>query len=701
MPYIIGIDTGGTFTDCVVMDAEGRIVTAKASSTPDDFSEGVMSSLAVAGEKLGLSTEALLRDTLRLALGTTVGTNAMLQRRGARVGLITTKGHRDVIHIMRGARGVPGLNNVQVLHFPESGKPDPIVPKPFIAEVSERVDCKGQVVVELNEEEAEAAIRKLVGKGVESIAICFLWSFKHAQHERRVKEMVETLAPHVFVCCSADLIPRWGEYERTVATVLNAYLGPVMSRYLGRLETRAQESGLRFPLQVMQCGGGVIPAAESARRAFLTLDSGPVAGVLASQYLGGIIGHKHIIATDMGGTSFDVGLVWDGEPVASYQSVVQQYEYFVPRIDIRSIGSGGGSIIWVDDVGNTMRVGPISAGAQPGPACYGHGGTQPTVTDADLVLGYIDPSNFLGGRLRLDPDRARESFAPIATRLGLGLVETAAGAARVVEHQMADLIRKATVQKGYDPRDCVVFAYGGAGPVHAGVYARELGAQSVVVPLGGVCSLWSALGAASADLLHIYEAVDIQPSPFDPGRVMQRFRELEARGIVQLGADGIDPAHARLARSADIRYKGQINEVEVPVASGTLDAAALEQLVADFHRRYETVYGQGAGFHEARVEVVTYRVRASAVSAKPRIVAAPERDRAPSAEARAGTRPVYWSELGDFDKTPVFWGDRLQAGNVVPGPAIIQVPDTTIVVHPFQTARIDPYGNVLIDLGGK
>ncbi|HEU5319536.1 MAG TPA: hydantoinase/oxoprolinase family protein, partial [Methylomirabilota bacterium] len=322
MAYIIGIDTGGTFTDCVVMDAGGRIVTAKASSTPDDFSEGVMESLRLAGERLGLTTEALLRDTARLALGTTVGTNAMLQRRGARVGLVTTRGHRDVIHIMRGARGVPGLNNVQVLHFPESGKPDPIVPKPLIAEVSERVDCKGQVVVELNEEEARAAIDRLVGKGVEAIAICFLWSFKHAAHERRVKAMVEALAPGVFVCCSADLIPRWGEYERTVATVINAYLGPVMSRYLGRLETRAQEAGLRYPLQVMQCGGGVIPAAESARRAFLTLDSGPVAGVLASQYLGGIIGHKHIIATDMGGTSFDVGLVWDGEPVASYQSVV-------------------------------------------------------------------------------------------------------------------------------------------------------------------------------------------------------------------------------------------------------------------------------------------------------------------------------------------------------------------------------------------
>jgi N-methylhydantoinase A len=698
--FVIGIDTGGTFTDCVVIDAGGRIVTAKASSTPGDFSEGVMESLRLAGQALGLTTEALLRDTERLALGTTVGTNAMLQRRGAKVGLITTRGHRDVIHIMRGARGVPGLNNVQVLHFPESGKPDPIVPKPLIAEVSERVDCKGAVVVELNEEEAEAAIRTLVGKGVEAIAICFLWSFKHAEHERRVKRMVETLAPDVFVCCSADLIPRWGEYERTVATVLNAYLGPVMSRYLGRLETRAQEGGFRYPLQVMQCGGGVIPAAEAARRAFLTLDSGPVAGVLASQYLGGIIGVKHVIATDMGGTSFDVGLVWDGEPVASYQSVVHQYEYFVPRIDIRSIGSGGGSIVWIDEVSGTMRVGPISAGAQPGPACYGRGGTQPTVTDADLVLGYVDPASFLGGRLRLDPERARESFAPIATRLGLGLVETAAGAARVVEHQMADLIRKATVQKGYDPRDCVVFAYGGAGPVHAGVYARELGAQSVVVPLGGVCSLWSALGAASADLLHIYEAVDIQPSPFDPARVMARFGELEERGLAQLRADGVDPAQARLARSADVRYKGQINEVEVPVAGGRLDEAALTQLVADFHRRYETVYGHGAGFAEARVEVVTYRVRASAVSPKPRVVAAPEGGREPAAGARAAARPVYWSELGDFDTTPVFLGERLAPGNVIAGPAIVQVPDTTIVVHPFQTARVDAYGNVLIDLGG-
>jgi N-methylhydantoinase A len=698
---ICGIDTGGTFTDCVVIDAGGRIVTAKAPSTPRDFSQGVLDALDLAAARLGLSTEALLRRTARLALGTTVGTNALLQRRGARVGLITTRGHRDVIHIMRGARGVPGVASEKVLHFPESGKPDPpIVPKTLIAEVSERVDCKGDVVMALNEEEAEAAILRLRAKGVEAIAICFLWSFKHPEHERRVKAMVERLAPGIFACCSVDLVPRWGEYERTAATAINAYLGPVTAAYMDRVGRRVQSAGLATPVQVMQCGGGVVPAAQAARKAFLTLDSGPVAGVLASQYLGQILGQKHVIATDMGGTSFDVGLVHDGLPVASYQSVVNQYEYFVPRIDIRSIGSGGGSIIWIDEASGGLRVGPVSAGADPGPVCYGRGGTQPTVTDAALALGYLDPDSFLGGRLRLDRQAALASLEPLARRLGLGVVETASGACRVVEHQMADLIRKVTVQKGYDPRDFVVFAYGGAGPVHAGVYARELGAQSVIVPLGEVCSLWSALGAASADLLHIHETVDIQASPFEARRVNDAFAALEAQGLAQLREDAVARADARISRSVDMRYRGQINEVEVAVPDGALDDRALVQLAADFHRRYEGLYGPGAGFREARVEIVTYRVRTSAVSPKPRLQPMPEAGPRPDPEARAPARPVYWAEAGDFEATAIFRGERLRAGNTVAGPAIIQVPDTTIVVHPGQTARVDPYGNVLIALQG-
>jgi N-methylhydantoinase A len=697
--FICGIDTGGTFTDCVAIDAAGRIVTAKAPSTPRDFSQGVLDSLDMVAARLGLTTEAFLRRTARLALGTTVGTNALLQRRGAKVGLITTRGHRDVIHIMRGARGVPGLASEKVLHFPESSKPDPpIVPKTLIAEVSERVDCKGDVVVALNEEEAEAAIRRLVARGVEAIAICFLWSFKRPEHERRVKAMAEDLAPGIFACCSADLVPRWGEYERTAATAINAYLGPVTAAYMDRVGRRVQSAGLGTPVQVMQCGGGVVPAVQAARKAFLTLDSGPVAGVLASQYLGQILGQKHVIATDMGGTSFDVGLIHDGIPVASYQSVVNQYEYFVPRIDIRSIGSGGGSIIWLDETSGTLRVGPVSAGADPGPVCYGRGGTQPTVTDAALALGYLDPDYFLGGRLKLSGDAARPSLEPLARRLGLGVVETASGACRVVEHQMADLIRKVTVQKGYDPRDFVVFAYGGAGPVHAGIYARELGAQSVIVPLGGVCSLWSALGAAAADLLHIHEAVDIQANPFDPRRVNDAFAALEAQGQAQLREDAVERADATISRSVDMRYKGQINEVEVAVPDGALDARALTQLVAEFHRRYESLYGPGAGFREARVEIVTYRVRTSAISGKPELHAAPEAGPRPAPDAQAATRPVYWAETGDFEATPIFWGERLRAGNAVAGPAVIQVPDTTIVVHPGQSARVDPYGNVLIEL---
>ncbi len=487
------------------------------------------------------------------------------------MGLITTKGHRDVIHIMRGARGVPGLASEKVLHFPESSKPDPpIVPKTLIAEVSERIDCQGQVVVELNEDEAEAAIRRLVAKGVESIAICFLWSFKHAAHERRVKAMAERIAPGVFVCCSVDLVPRWGEYERTAATVINAYLGPVTGAYMDtggppRRRRRARHARAGDAVR-RRCR----PGRPGGPRAFLTLDSGPVAGVLASQYLGAVLGQKNVIATDMGGTSFDVGLVHEGRPVASYQSVVNQYEYFVPRIDIRSIGSGGGSIIRVDETSGTLRVGPLSAGAVPGPVCYGRGGSEPTVTDASVVLGYLDPDYILGGRLRLDVTAARASLEPIARRLGMGVVEAASGAARVVEHQMADLIRKVTVHKGYDPRDFVVFAYGGAGPVHAGVYARELGAQSLVVPLGGVCSLWSALGAATADLLHIYETVDILASPFDAGPRQRAVRRARAARPDQLEKDGVAPETAQLARSADMRYKGQINEVEVAVPSGPL-----------------------------------------------------------------------------------------------------------------------------------
>ncbi|MDB9778570.1 hydantoinase/oxoprolinase family protein, partial [Burkholderiaceae bacterium] len=494
--FQVGVDIGGTFTDCVVIGSDGKMVAAKSPSTPPNFAQGMINAMTVAAEKLDLSFEEFCPHISVLTHGTTVGTNALIQRRGAKVGLITTKGHEDVIHIMRGSRGVTSRDINKVVHFPESQKPDPIIPKRYIRGVSERMDCNGAVVVELNERQVEEAIDSLVKTGVEAIAVCLLWSFKDPRHEQRIAEMVRARAPDVFVTCSYEIAPKWGEYERTTATALNAYIGPVTSRYLRLLDSQLRAAGYKQPLQITQCGGGSISVQRAIEAPLLTLDSGPVSGVTGSQFLGQRIGCPNIITTDMGGTSFDVGIVHSGQPAYSFVSNVAQYEYFIPKVDIQAIGSGGGSIARVDPVTKTLRVGPESAGADPGPACWGKGNTEPTVTDADVVMGYIDPDNFLGGRITLDKDASVRAVQGVADALGMGLMETAAGIAKIAEFKMADIIRKTTVEKGFDPRDFSLFAFGGAGPVHAGVFARELGVKKVLIPLNRVASTWCAFGAA-------------------------------------------------------------------------------------------------------------------------------------------------------------------------------------------------------------
>jgi len=518
-PYLVGVDIGGTFTDCVVLDRAGNITATKAASTPGNFAGGMLAAMQVAAERLGLPFDAFCERISVLTHGTTVGTNALIQRKGAKVGLLATKGHEDAIHIMRGSRGVTSRDIAKVVHFPESQKPDPIVPKRLIAGVSERVDCFGEVVVALNETEAEAAIRRLLAAGCDAIAICFLWSFRHPEHERRVRELVRRIAPDVFVSCSIDIAPKWGEYERVTATALNAYIGPVMSRYLSSLDRRLRRHGYRQPLQITQCGGGSVSVEKAMHAPLLTLDSGPVSGVTASVFFGKLIGEPNVITTDMGGTSFDVGIIADGRPEYSFISNVIQYDYFLPKVDIQAIGSGGGSLARVDEFGRTLRVGPDSAGADPGPACYGKGNTVPTVTDADVVLGYIDPDNFLGGRMKLDKAKAVAAVKSVADSLGMSVPEAASGIATIAEFKMADIIRKMTVEKGRDPREFVLFAFGGAGPVHAGVFGAELGVRKVIVPLREIASTWCAFGAAAADILHVYEQVDIQAGPFDAARV--------------------------------------------------------------------------------------------------------------------------------------------------------------------------------------
>ena len=690
MSYLVGIDIGGTFTDCAIVDRAGKLLTTKVPSTPPDFSQGMMDALQAGAAALELTLDDFCRDIAFLSHGTTVGTNTIIQKKGAKVGLITTRGHEDAIHIMRGSRGYTGRDIRKVVHFPETAKPAPIVPKRLIRGVSERVDCFGEVVAPLNEAEAESAIRGLAAEGVQAIAICFLWSFRNPRHELRVKEMVRRIAPEVFVTCSVDIAPKWGEYERVTATALNAYLGPVMSGYLARLDRTLTDLGYRHGLQIAQCGGGTVPVERAGEAPLLTLDSGPVAGVTASVFLGAAMGEKHIITTDMGGTSFDVSIIHGGKPAYAFTSNTDQYEYFLPKVDLQAIGAGGGSLARANAETRTLTVGPDSAGAFPGPVCYGRGGTVPTVTDAQLVLGYLDADNFAGGRMTLDHRAAYAAIEALGKSIGMGAVECAAGICRIVELHMADIIRKVTVEKGFDPREFVLFAFGGAGPAHAGVFAAELGVKKVIVPQRKAASTWCAFGAAAADVLHIFEHSEILATPVPAARVNAALEAIGQRAQELMQAEGIAPSRQRFEFSLDVRHKGQINEVEVRMPWPRLPADYEPRLRKLFVGRYEQLYGKGSALAGAQLEIVVCRLRARALTPRPKLSRARGTTRAVPKSAVLEPRMIWWQRL---QRTPVYDGARLAAGNVLRGPAIVETADTTVVVHPGTTLRVDALGN--------
>jgi N-methylhydantoinase A len=690
MSYLVGIDIGGTFTDCAIVDRAGRLLTTKVPSTPQDFSQGMMDALGAGAKALGVGLGEFCGDIAFLSHGTTVGTNTIIQKKGARVGLITTKGHEDAIHIMRGSRGYGGRDIRKVVHFPETSKPVPIVPKRLIRGVSERVDCFGEVVVSLNEKQAEDAIRALVAEGVQAIAICFLWSFRNPDHELKVKRLVERLAPEVFVTCSVDIAPKWGEYERVTATALNAYLGPVMTGYLQRLDTSLQKLGYSHGLQIAQCGGGTVPVERAGEAPLLTLDSGPVSGVTASMFLGAAMGERNIITTDMGGTSFDVSIIYGGKPAYSFISNTDQYEYFLPKVDLQAIGAGGGSLVRVQPETRTMTVGPDSAGAFPGPVCYSRGGTVPTVTDAQLVLGYLDPDNFAGGTMKLDRESAVKAVAQLGAQIGMTAMECAAGICRIVELQMADVIRKVTVEKGFDPRDFVLFAFGGAGPAHAGVFAQELGVRKIIIPQRKAASTWCAFGAAAADVLHIFERTEIMPTPVPAARINRNFEQLEKQAREMMAREGIAAARQRFEFSLDVRHKGQINEVEVLLSYGRLPSNYESQLRKLFTGRYEKLYGRGSALAGAQLEIVVCRLRARALTPRPKLVKAKSGTKSIPRDAVRRPRSIQWDRPR---KTPVYDGEKLAVGNRLKGPAIVETSDTTVVVHPGRTLTVDALGN--------
>ena len=689
---LCGIDIGGTFTDCVVIDKNGQLTTAKSLSTPSDRSIGIYNVLTAAAKKRGETTEEMVSNIALLSHGTTIGTNALIERTGAQVGLLTTKGHEDAIHIMRGSRGVTGRDLKKLCHYPSSSKPIPIVPKRFIRGISERNDCFGKEVAPLNEGEVRQAVKELIVLDIEAIAICYLWSFKAPEHELRTKAIIKELAPDMFVTCSSELVPKWGEYERTTAVALNAHIGPNVSNYVQRVDERLKKLGYQHPLQITTCSGGTVSVEKSKTAPLLTLDSGPVSGVTGSAYLGKVMGHSNIITTDMGGTSFDVGVIKNGQPAASYISSVNQYEYFLPRVDIDVVGAGGGSIATVDRLTGTLKVGPLSAGSTPGPVCYSRGGTQPTVTDANLVLGRLDSNNFAGGSLQLDKKAAEKAITILGKQIGKSMMETAAGICRIVEFNMADLIRQVTIQKGYDPRQFVLYAFGGAGALHATAFASALDIEKVIVPQRECASVWCAFGASAADILHLYERSQVLvSSSWEADKFNQILLQLEKQGSMQLVKDG--DYEQTLTYSIDIRHRGQINEVEVMLDSDKMDINGLEQLKKAFFTRYEELYGKGAAFRGAELEAVTFRCRASAATMKPLMNKGKLVGKKPKSDAFRPSRQVWWTSVQKELKTKVMDGMKMLPGNLIKGPALIETPDTTVVVPPSHKVRVDEYGN--------
>jgi N-methylhydantoinase A len=693
MGFVIGLDVGGTFTDCVVIDAPGKVVTDKAFTTTANTALGMVQAIENTGRLLGKTLAELLRETDTLALGTTILTNLFIKRSGAKIGLLTTQGHEDATIIGRVMAKTDGLAESQRLDGFVWGKPEPLVPRGFIKTVTERIDYKGSVLVRLDTGGLEKSLDELVHAGAEAIAVCFLWSFMNPEHENRAKEIIAKKYPHLYVALSSEVAPVIGEYERAITTILNAYLGPAAVREKEAMGGAFASSGFSRSLLVMQSNGGVIWDEEVPARPVNILASGPVGGVMQAARMGELLGCRNLIATDMGGTSFDVGLVIDGNPRFAGTVLYERFRLHLPVVEVTSIGAGGGSIAWVDPQTSTLHVGPNSAGSDPGPVCYARGGKDPTVTDANVALNRISAESFFGGRKRLDREAALRAIEEkIVSPLGFDVFSAAKGILDIVDARMADLIRKLTVERGFDPREFVLLSYGGAGPAHVGAYSREVGvARALVSPYSPV---FSALGIASSDVArHYSKSAPMQP-PFSADGIEHVFAALERRALDDLGKSNVKIGECVLQRFINMRFRYQVHEIRVPVRSGLTLPGAVDRLVEDFLALYERNFGAGTALREAGVEMLTFHVVSAVSTPKPALQKFPRAGSDPS-RALSGERSVYWKD--GFMATPVFSLSHLAPGNRLSGPAVIEAPNTTILIHPEQQGQVDEYLNIVIE----
>lgn len=694
MTYVIGVDTGGTFTDGFLASTEGVLVSAKAHSTPPDFSRGFINVLGELANNVGASVEEMLSKTEYIVHGTTSTLNAIVTGDVARVGFLTTRGHADSIRIMNLEGRYAGLDPSAVQNISRTNKPAPLVPHKDVIEIDERIDHKGAVIVSLDEEGVRCAVRKLCDDGVRAIAVSLLWAFRNPVHEQRIREIIQEEAPDLYVALSHETSPRIREYTRSATTIINTQVGPVLKGYLAPLEEELRAKKFEGSLLIMQGSGGCVQAADAPKHAVSTLGSVLTGGVIGCLRLAERLGHKNIISTDMGGTTFLVGLVRDGKPTTTTTTVLHQHQINTAMVDVRTIGAGGGAIAWIDGGGN-LRVGPRSAGARPGPVCYGEGGVEPTVTDADLVLGIINGDNFLGGRKKLSKELAAEAIRTmIAEPLGLTVEQGAAAIYAIQSAQTADLVRSVVVNGGHDPRDFVLYSFGGAGPVHAVNYSADLGVSEVVVPLGSTAAVFSAYGLASSDIVLTAETSDPSNFPVDPVKLNGNFEKLEAELAERLVQQKLRFANVVYEREAELRYTMQMAEVTTPVPCGPLGEAEIAGIGASFEQLYERIYGKGAGFSDAGLQIITYRVRA--VGMLPIRADLAAHDNALADPIPSSIRKVLLDTRKGWQDTKIYDYRALGAGSKLSGPAVVETPTTTVALPEGFGGVVDVYGNLVI-----
>jgi N-methylhydantoinase A len=682
MSIRVATDIGGTFTDLVYLDEEtGVLDLAKAPSTPGRLEQGILDSI----DKAGFDP----RSVAQFVHGTTVVINTITERKGVKVGLLTTWGMRDVLEIARGNR--PDLYNLRYK------KPEPFVPRHLRLEVDERLDPSGEVVVPLDEEDVTRAARQLRAEGVDAVAICFLHSYANPAHEQRAGAIVRDVIPGVFLSLSHEITREWREYERTNTAVMNSYVGPIAAAYLDSLTQTLGEIGVRGNLHIMQSNGGTATMSSARQTPINLVESGPVGGVIGAAEMGRVIGFPNLITLDIGGTTAKTALVQDNELKVTTEYKLEWtpwwagYPVKVPVVDIVEIGAGGGSIAWVDANG-ALHVGPESAGADPGPASYGQGGTDPTVTDANLIAGRLDPDYFLGGEMPLDMDKARASFEPLAEHFGISVEEAALGVIRVANANMMNALKIISVQRGHDPRDFALVAIGGGGPVHTAWLARELQIENVIVPVAP--AHFSALGMLMTDLRRDYiQTRVVRTDQLDLDDLTQRYEALEAQATTSYTDEGLDPSDVWFVRMADMRYEGQEHTVRVPVPGGELAAEDL----AEIERRFHDLHEQRYTFRlESLIEIVNVHLTAYGRVQKPELARV---EGPPGEEAAAkGTRMVDFDEHGR-QETRVYDRTRLGPGASIEGPAVIEEAASNTIVYPGMSVATDEYGNLIIDTG--